>query len=141
MMFYIEYFFIIITLAFALKLNNNKKLCINCKWFIPNKDPNMKEYGLCKIYKNVVPDKNGERIIYDYAVHCRINENMCGETGYMFDPVNNDLVDEKIKMLQKQYDELNERFSVEIMEKTEIKETDEEMIYLLQEIKDLRNQQ
>ena len=140
-MIYIECFFIIITLAFALKLNNNKKLCINCKWFIPNKDPNMKEYGLCKIYKNVVPDKNGERIIYDYAVHCRINENMCGETGYMFDPVNNDLVDEKIKMLQKHYEELNERFSVEIMEKSEIKETEEEMICLLQEIQNLRKQQ
>jgi hypothetical protein len=141
MVIYIEYLLIIVTVAIAFKLNNNKKLCINCKWFIPNKDPNMKDYGLCKIYKNVVPDKNGERIIYDYAVHCRINENMCGESGYMFDPINNDSVIEKIKMLQKQYDELNERFSVEIMEKTEIKETEEEMIYLLQEIKNLRKQQ
>jgi hypothetical protein len=140
MMLYIEYFFIIITLAIALKLNNNKKLCINCKWFIPNKDPNMKDYGLCKIYKNVLPDKNGERIIYDYAIHCRINENMCGETGYMFDPLNDDLVDEKIKNFQKQYDELNERFSVEIMEKSEIKEIEGEMIHLLQEIQNLRKQ-
>jgi hypothetical protein len=141
MMICIEYFFIIITLATALKLNNNnKKLCINCKWFIPNKDPNMKEYGLCKIYKNVLPDKNGERIIYDYAIHCRINENMCGESGYMFDPLNDDFVDDKIKNFQKQYDELNERFSVEIMEKSEIKEIEGEMIHLLQEIQNLRKQ-
>ena len=141
MMFNIACFFLIISLGSCLKLNdnnNNKKLCINCKWFIPNKDPNMKDYGLCKIYKNVVPDKNGERIIYDYAVHCRINENMCGESGYMFDPINNDSVIEKIKNLQKQYEELNERFCVEIMEKEDIEETEEEMIDLLQEIKDLK---
>jgi hypothetical protein len=58
----------------------------------------------------------------------------------MFDPLNDDLVDEKIKNFQKQYDELNERFSVEIMEKSEIKEIEGEMIHLLQEIQNLRKQ-
>lgn len=133
------FFYIIITITTSLQLNNNKKLCIDCKWFIPDKDVDMKEYGRCKIYKNVVPDKNREKIIYDYAEHCRVNENMCGETGYMFESINHDLVNKKITILEKQYEELNERFSVEIMEKTEIKETEEEMIYLLQEIKNLRN--
>lgn len=145
-MIYIEVIILLIILIIvytnSLQLNNNKKLCVNCKWFIPNNNPNMKEYGLCKIYKNVLSDKTGEKIIYDYAEHCRINEDMCGKTGYLFEPLNSrelNFLNEKIKILQDRYDELTERFSVEIVEKKEIEEIDEEMYIVAQEIEDLQH--
>jgi len=156
----------IIPIITSFKMNNDKRLCKNCKWFIPHKNPDMSEYGLCKIFKNVIPDKNGERIIYDYADHCRINDDMCGETGYLFEPKNLFLqnllneIDKKMKILQNKYNvidydaldkeiekiynhynEVNERLFVEIIEKEEIKEIDEEKNYLWNIISVLQEQQ
>jgi hypothetical protein len=129
---------ILIILANCLKLNNNnKKLCINCKWFIPNNNPEMKDYGTCKIFKNVLQDTSGEKIIYDYASHCRINEDMCGKTGYLFEPSNETALDElneKMKVLQTKYDEAVDRFSVEILENEEIKEIESDIREINSEI-------
>lgn len=50
--------------------------CTNCKWFLP-KDKN----GLCKMFGKL----DLKRSFYEFADHCRKNENMCGESGYLFD--------------------------------------------------------
>ena len=60
--------------------------CSQCKWFI--KPNNICNYGKCKAFveKLYLPYANvKEIIIYNYAEHCRKNENMCGAKGYLFE--------------------------------------------------------
>jgi hypothetical protein len=92
------YFFInlpLLGLAFLLdkKNNNNIKLCINCKYVLPNTFifPNY-EFAKCSIYKRIKYDDNylvtgkekKDKIEYTYCSICRNNKDMCGEEGKDF---------------------------------------------------------
>jgi hypothetical protein len=57
--------------------------CKNCKYYITNQlNPNL---GLCKIFSNrIFIDKN-EKIIYNYAKHCRDDEFLCGKNGWLYE--------------------------------------------------------
>lgn len=84
------YIFILHNNAFAY----DKILCFSCKWFISNKYGNH-NYGQCKMSKhnlkeNVETNKN-TKIIYDFAEHCRKNENICGKNGYLYEYEKNNL--------------------------------------------------
>jgi len=62
--------------------------CIKCKWFVPDK-LGVEDHGLCKMHKNTYSlRKNMEVSIYEYAKHCRDNQNMCGKEGYLYEEVN-----------------------------------------------------
>jgi hypothetical protein len=42
-------------------------------------------WGLCKIFSNrIFIDKN-EKIIYNYAKHCRDDEFLCGKNGWLYE--------------------------------------------------------
>jgi len=96
-------------LSFMIKTfaNNNINYyipsCTTCKWFIPNIN---EDYGKCKIFgektqvykKKVYPFKYKNQgkeefilTIYNYAKHCRDNENQCGKHAYFYEK--NDLMD------------------------------------------------
>jgi hypothetical protein len=74
--------------------------CTTCKWFIPNIN---EDYGKCKIFgektqvhkKKVYPFKYKNQgkeefilTIYNYAKHCRENENQCGKYAYFYEKNN-----------------------------------------------------
>jgi hypothetical protein len=69
-------------------LNINPKICINCKYFIP--DDSSDVYGKCsvfpKIEKNnlnflVTGNKDPSLSYYEYCSIVRKNEDMCGKEG------------------------------------------------------------
>jgi hypothetical protein len=62
--------------------------CKTCKWYIPqvNMSPFCKDdLGLCGFYKNKYNYNNIEVYIYEYAKHCRNNDNLCGRLGYLYE--------------------------------------------------------
>ena len=63
------------------------KPCYKCNHFIPNlKNP---ELSLCGMFKeSFYFDKNKDTMIENFAIHCRRDENLCGKSGYLFDPIN-----------------------------------------------------
>lgn len=68
--------------------------CRTCKWFVPNIN---EEYSKCKMFrekKNELSENVGfDYIMYNYARHCRDNENQCGKNGYLYEK--NDLFEEE----------------------------------------------
>jgi hypothetical protein len=62
------------------------KLCKNCKNFIPYKNNLLDGFGVCKIFGTKISDKAGnEKMIYEFADHCRRNEYLCSDTGLFYE--------------------------------------------------------
>jgi len=59
----------------------SRPLCSNCKWMIPNKSG-----SLCGIYKTKYDLLGAKVIVHEYAEHCRKNEWLCGNDGYLYEP-------------------------------------------------------
>jgi hypothetical protein len=69
--------------------------CLNCKWFIPNK-MGIDDYGLCRMHSNVYKMPNNmEFTVYEFAKHCRDNQNMCSKYGYLYEDKNDGFEVEK----------------------------------------------
>ena len=107
--------------------------CSSCKWFIPHKKEN-NDYGLCGFYKNKYNIKGDDIIIYEFATHCRNNESLCGEKGYMYEP-NDANYQETTSELKKQYEELANRCCGEVNETNEIEQLERDMFEIMQKIK------
>ena len=60
----------------------SRPLCSNCKWMIPNKSG-----SLCGIYKTKYDLLGAKVIVHEYAEHCRKNEWLCGNDGYLYEPL------------------------------------------------------
>jgi hypothetical protein len=60
--------------------------CTSCKYFVPNVKI-FDDLGLCKIFKDVNISKGKQYTLYNYAVHCRENENLCGKSGILYEPI------------------------------------------------------
>ena len=104
--------------------------CNSCKWFIPYKD---NDYGLCKFYKNIYPILGTNITIYEYATHCRNNESMCGEKGYMYEPDNS--ISIITPNLSNKYKEHVNLCSIEVNEKSELRKFERDMFETMQKIK------
>jgi len=68
------------------------KQCTNCKYFIPHKNNKIVSLGLCRMFGNKVNSnndnsKNGEKMVYNFAQHCREDETLCGERGLLYDEI------------------------------------------------------
>lgn len=119
----------------------DKPLCRSCKWFISSHISD--DYALCKLYKNNLNINGNRMIIYDYAKHCRKNEDMCGEDGFMYDEKKNgydiDFLEEEeiLENILDEYNELNNRGCGEVNELTELEEIEDDFIRLFQRVKDL----
>ena len=81
--------------------------CKNCKFYIPTLIWNNPNLGLCKIFKETpYVDKN--IVIHNFAVHCRIDESLCGKDGIFYEPTTNyidEIIDCKIDNKTIIYDE------------------------------------
>ena len=98
---------LLLPLLYFLYININcqiyaqNKQCTNCKYFIPHKNNKIVSLGLCRMFGNKVNSngkinsKNGEKMIYNFAEHCRDDETLCGKIGLLYeeiDPKTNDIV-------------------------------------------------
>jgi len=66
------------------------KQCVNCKFFIPYKNKKITNLGLCKMFGNKIycdNNKNNEKIIYNFAQHCRDDESLCGKIGLLYEEI------------------------------------------------------
>lgn len=103
-------------------------MCSSCKFFIPHNKGNY-DLGFCKAFKNISYKKGKEVIIYDFAMHCRNNEDMCGKAGLLYEPVpeTDDILDT--------YNELMNRCCGEVNETDEIEQLEREFFEVFQKIK------
>ena len=106
--------------------------CSSCKFFISNK--NNPELGLCKRFKTT-PYLNTNKIIYEFSMHCRNDENICGKSGLLYEPID----EPSDKLIEKQilddYEELYNRCCGEVNEKDEIEQLEREFFEVYQKIK------
>jgi hypothetical protein len=108
--------------------------CVSCKWLIGNKNLNP-DLGLCRMFKESY-SFNDNIIKYNYALQCRENEKLCGKSGFLYEPINKNIIEtsEKIGILN-DYDELSNRCCGEVNEKDEIEELEKEFFDIFQRIK------
>jgi hypothetical protein len=119
----------LLLLSFVSNIFSYEPSCSTCKFFIPHVNGN-KELGLCKMSKNT-PYLDKNVIVYDFALHCRNNENLCGNSGFLYEPddetIKKDFIDD--------YEELNNRCCGEVNERNEIEELERDFFELFQKIK------
>lgn len=113
---------VLIGLLFGLLLSignitafNQVPKCENCKWFVKGFGGN-DNLGLCKIFSTKVIVKNSDKSIYNFAQHCRDNEFLCGENGWLYEQNNHDpiknkdyvnlLTDEQINQIESNTEEI-----------------------------------
>jgi len=81
----------ILYMNFICEINAQNKQCVNCKYFIPHKNTKITSLGLCKMFGNNVNNKSHEKIIYNFAEHCREDENLCGKNATFYDEIKNNI--------------------------------------------------
>jgi hypothetical protein len=122
--------------------------CNSCKWFLPNikgsvSGLNYNDYGLCKMFKNDF-DCNGNKVtIYDFAMHCRHNEDQCGENGVFYENYTTSDIDYKneIQKLINEYNDVSNSFSGEVNEKNDIEDIEKDLFFILQKLKKFNKKQ
>lgn len=119
----------IIFLSFISFIYAFEPCCSSCKFFIPH-NSNI-EFGLCKMFSDKVYKGKEERIIYNMAAHCRSNENLCGNPGFLYESNDSDKITEKIQIIENFCSgEINEEKDIEELEKLE-----KELIDVFQKIR------
>ena len=61
--------------------------CSSCKFFIPNSIK--QELGLCSMFQDTIYINNQASLVKNLAVHCRSDENLCGNAGFLYESTNN----------------------------------------------------
>jgi hypothetical protein len=107
--------------------------CSSCKNFIPY-NVGDQHLGLCKMFKNISYNKGVEKVIYNYAIHCRNDENLCGNSGYLYEAAG-DYDQNFIKQQEIDLNELNNRCCGEVNEKDEIEQLERDFFEIFQKIK------
>lgn len=122
-MFYIFVWIILVQCIYA-----EPPSCLSCKWVIPHPRGNI-GYQLCGFYKNRYDIKGKETIIYEFASHCRSNESMCGNDGYMYEEANAKANDSPLAITE----ESQSKCSCE--SSAEMEQLEREMFEMFQKIK------
>jgi hypothetical protein len=95
----------ILYLNFTCEIYAQNKQCTNCKYFIPYKNNKITSLGLCKMFGNKISDgKSNEKMIYNFAQHCREDENLCGKNATFYERL-----EIGIKLNETQYVTQNEK--------------------------------
>lgn len=126
---------------------NSTKICNNCKYFIKGPKYNPIEYGKCSYFG----EESNTGTFYEYASHCRLNNNMCGSDGLLFeekdDKRNQSIIQFDImSMYNKMFDienklyELKTKVFGEVTEKKELEEIDLVESRLLHELDETSRQ-
>ena len=114
-----------INIIFAYELS-----CSSCKWFIANNKGN-NDLGLCKMFNYKTYCKDKEINTYNFATHCRNDENLCGKKGNLHELDINILEND----LLSDYDELVNRCCGEVNETDEIEQLERDFFDVFQRIK------
>lgn len=91
------------------EINGQNKKCTNCKYFVPHKNSKITSLGLCKMFGNKVYSKDNEKIIYNFAQHCRDDEFLCGRNATFYEEQKNNsyfvdvMEDEMLKAMINDY--------------------------------------
>lgn len=100
--------------------------CTNCKYFIPNKIK--PELGLCNMFQDTIYHNDKKKIVKNLAIHCRGNENLCGKSGFLYEPIDNNKSDTEknnknvISNRFENYEYIKSLCSNEFVEETDLKE-------------------
>jgi len=81
----------ILYVNFTCEINAQNKQCVNCKYFIPYKNNKITSLGLCKMFGSKNYDKLNDKFIYNFAEHCREDENLCGKNATFYDEIKNNI--------------------------------------------------
>uniref|UniRef100_A0A6C0E1X8 Uncharacterized protein n=1 Tax=viral metagenome TaxID=1070528 RepID=A0A6C0E1X8_9ZZZZ len=103
-------------------------LCDSCKHFIPNKNLNP-DLGLCKMFQETSYN-NGYIRLYNFATHCRNDENLCGKSGFLYEGPPSDNPE-----IIYQLNELSNKCCGEVNEKNELEELEREFFEIFQKMK------
>jgi len=90
------------------------KKCSTCKWYFPNKVRS--EYGLCTLFKAKVEVDGKERVISNFAQHCRNNEALCGIEGRLHEDEQQFINIESVSDISNDYWDEMEKFTKEGLE-------------------------
>ena len=128
--------FSVINFAYAFEVIPS---CASCKWFIPNNKGNP-DLGLCKMFRYTYLHKGKEMIQHDFSTHCRSSENLCGKTGFLYEPISGErqesmLEPKEVTDFVNDYDELNNRCCGEVNETDEIEQLEKDFFDIFQRIK------
>ena len=101
--------------------------CSSCKFYVPHKTN--QQLGLCELFR-----ENGLNgvLLKNFATHCRSDENLCGKSGFLYEPINDN------KEVIDISNNLDNMCCGEVNEKSEIEEYDnmeKELFDVLQKIK------
>jgi len=113
---------------------NLKPNCRHCKWNIPNNNL-IYDTGYCSLYSNKINFPNANIIIYKSTIQCRLNGDLCGMDGLKFEKK---YINDDVKKIEREIDEIESNLNGEINEKSEIKEIEEEIDMLRNKIKQLQ---
>jgi len=91
------------------------------------------ELGLCKMFKETSYIKSKEVTLYNFAIHCRSNENLCGRAGFLYESDSENIKPNVIDM--EELNELNNRCCGEVNEKEDIEQLERDFFEVLQKIK------
>ena len=79
-----NYFLFITLISFVYALEPS---CLSCKFFIPNSIK--PELGLCSMFQDTIYINNQASLVKNLALHCRSDENLCGNSGFLYESANN----------------------------------------------------
>ena len=114
-------FLLLTILSFIRFLYAFEPACTTCKFFIPHKSS--PDLGLCNVFKEKIV--NNVFMLKNFADHCRNDENLCGKSGFLYEPinefeVNDNLLTEKREIISNLCcGELNEQKDIEELEQLE----------------------
>jgi len=125
------------------KINAFEPSCSTCNHYIENKI--RPELGCCKMFKNFIYNDKGKekKNLYEYSMHCRNNENLCGKSGFLYEEKinienlikNSDYIDYNEIEITDSFNELNNRCCGEVNEDYEIEQLERDFFDLFQKIK------
>jgi hypothetical protein len=78
---------LLVCLIYFYESNGETKHCVNCRHFIPYKNNKITSLGTCKLFGNKVNSSktHTDKIIYNFADHCRNDEHLCSKEGWLYE--------------------------------------------------------
>lgn len=92
--------------------------CSTCKFFIPDETNSNNDLGLCKMFQDKIYTDNSNKLVKNFAIHCRSNENLCGKSGFLYEPI------DKSEIINK-YENAESMCSSEFTEKKDLEELEQ----------------
>jgi hypothetical protein len=92
-------FSLIIWSLFCYTFSKSNPECVNCKSYVPNKFN--KNHGYCKIFADKVYFNNNQKLVYNFAEHCRDNEYLCGKNAFLFEHIDSEPKNNYIDIMSK----------------------------------------